>query len=144
MILIAIGAHRGAQRRNTDWRGSLQLLLREQILPVLILALELIVGTFNGSLLFLQLANLLLEHLHLVSFLQSAAYCALTVLQSLASFFVLTWILGVIVGATSVSDGLLEVLLLLLGQRVLCLVKTSGLFALLGVLLRVVRLEHDR
>ena len=47
----------------------MELLLGKQVLPVLILALELFVGALDGGLLLLKLADLLFEHLHLVTLL---------------------------------------------------------------------------
>lgn len=134
LTLSRIG--RRSKRSDADWNNRLQLLLGKEILPVLVLTFKLVISAFNGSLLLLQLANLLLKHFHLVTLLQSASDSTLTVLQSLASLFIDGWVCSVVIGATSVDDCLLHVLLLLLRQE-LGVLKTSGLLILLSMLLCV-------
>ena len=65
-----------------DWDDRGQLLFGEKVFPVLILTLELLIGALNGSLLLLQLADLLLEDLHLLTFLHSAPDSAFSVLEA--------------------------------------------------------------
>lgn len=63
-----------------DWDHGSELLLGEQVFPVLVLPLELIVGTFNGSFLFLKLAYLFFQDFHLLALLHPAADGAFSVL----------------------------------------------------------------
>jgi len=89
-------------------------LFGEEVFPVLILTLKLVIGTLNGSLLLLKLADLLLEDFHLLSFLHSAPDSAFSVLEALSGLLVGIRILGVVVRAAPVHNILLQVLLLLL------------------------------
>ena len=107
------------------------MLLGEEIFPVLVLALELFIGAFYGGFLLLQLAHLLFEYLHLVALLKPAANGTLAVLQPLARLLVVFRILSVIVGATTVNNCLLHILLLLLGQRIVSSLKTGRVIAFL-------------
>ena len=111
------------------------MLLGEEIFPVLVLALELFIGTFHGGFLLLKLANLLFKHLHLVALLEPTADGTLAVLQPLASLLVILRIRGIIVGAATVDDCLLQVLLLLLGQRIVSSLKTGRMITFLARLL---------
>ena len=106
-------------------------MLGEEIFPVLVLALELFIGAFYGSFLLFQLAHLLFEYLHLVALLKPAANGTLAVLQPLARLLVVFRILSVIVGATTVNNCLLHILLLLLGQRIVSSLKTGRVIAFL-------------
>lgn len=120
-----------AELSNSDWSDSLQLLLGEKVLPVLVLTDELLVGALNSRFLLLKLANFLLKHLHLVSLLQTASDGTLTILKSLARLFVLHGIIGVIIGAATIDNGLLHVLDLFLGQHGLRILEAGRVFALL-------------
>jgi len=119
------------------------LLLGKEVLPVLVLALKLIVGAFYGGLLLLQLADLLLKHFRLIALLQSASDGTLSVLQSLASLFVILWVRSVVIVATSVDDCLLQILLLLLRDE-LSVLKTRRLLILLSMLFGVMVLNCCR
>jgi len=63
-----------------DWDHGLELLLCEQVFPVLVLALELVVGTLDGSFLLLKLAYFFFQDFHLLALLHSAADSAFSVL----------------------------------------------------------------
>jgi len=130
---------------HLDGYDALELLLGEQILPVLVLSLQLFVCALDSSLGFLKLADLLLKHFHFLTFFHSAAHRALPVLQApikahfcylrygshlLPGFLVVVGVLSVVVSAAAVNDALFQVLQLLLGEvkrSVDCLVERRRL-----------------
>lgn len=65
-----------------DRNYVLQLLLAEQILPVLVLALELLVGTLDSSFLLLEFMDFFFKYLHLVAFLYSTPHRAFSILEA--------------------------------------------------------------
>lgn len=91
-------------------------MLGEEIFPVLILALQFVIGALLGSFLLFELSDLGFEDLDLLLFLGSAPHGALAVLLSLSSLLVVLGVLGIAVGAAAVHDVLRDVLLLLLGE----------------------------
>lgn len=100
-------------RGHCNGLTSLELLLSKQVLPVLVLALELLVCALEGGLLFLQLADLFLKNLHFLALLQTASHGRLTVLKSFSCLLVGAGVIGVVEVATAVDNLLLQVLLLL-------------------------------
>ena len=121
---------RSVERRNTNRYNSLQLLLGKQVLPVLVLAEQLLVRALHSGLLLLKLAHLLLEHLHLIPLLEPASDGALSILQSLARLFVGRGIISVVVGAAAIDNGLVHVFPLLLGQHGLRVLEAGRVLAL--------------
>jgi hypothetical protein len=91
-------------------------LLGEEVLPVFVLTLKLVIGTLLGSLLLFKLSDLGLEDLDFLLLLSSASDGALAILLSFSGLLVVERVLGVAVGAAAVHDVLRDVLLLLLGE----------------------------
>jgi len=79
----------------------------EEILPVLILAFELFVGTVHGSFLLLKLAYLLFKSLDLLALFHTASNCTFSVLQSLPSLLVVRGVFSIVIVACPVLDLLL-------------------------------------
>ena len=129
--LIMQGARsRSVERRNTDRYDSLQLLLGKEVLPVLVLADQLLVSALHRSLLLLELAHLLFQHLHLIPLLETASDGTLSILQSLARLFVGRRIVCVVIGAAAIDNGLVHVLSLLLGENGLRVLEACRVLAL--------------
>ena len=91
------------------------LLPSEHFLPLLVLMLERRVCLQDGLVLPLELPDLLLELFDLLALLETAPDCTLSVLQSLAGFFVERGVLCIAVAARAIGYFLLKVLHFLLG-----------------------------
>lgn len=86
-------------------------MLREEVLPVLVLTLKLVVSTLNGGFLALKLSDLLLKFLHLLSLLHTTTDSRFSVLKAFSCLFVLIGLLGVVLKLSlPVLDLLLHVL----------------------------------
>jgi hypothetical protein len=102
--------------------GLLELLFSKELLPVSVLPLELLIGALHCGLLLGHFSQLVLQKCDLLLLLLATADCTLSILESLASLFVLGWIFGIGKGALLVRNLLLYVLTLLLGELFTCLV----------------------
>ena len=72
----------GGRCLHGNGNDALELLLGKQVLPVLVLTLELLVCALHGSLLLLQLANNFLEAFKLLALFHSASHCTLAILEA--------------------------------------------------------------
>ena len=93
---------------------TLQLLLGEEVFPVLILALELFVSAINSGLFLLQSTNLFLENLNFLPLLHATSDSTFTVLKSLSSFLIGIRVLLVVICSASINYRLFDILLLFL------------------------------
>jgi hypothetical protein len=77
--------------------------------------LEPTIGSFKIVVLLLELLNLLLKSLLMSLFAMSGAHSRLSVLESLSGLLVLHGIFKIGVGSIFIDDGILQILLLLIG-----------------------------
>ena len=93
---------------------TLQLLLGKEVLPVLILALELFVSAIDSGLFLLQSTNLFLKNLNFQPLLHATSSSTFTVLKSLSSFLIGSRVLLVVICSASINYRLFDILLLFL------------------------------
>lgn len=116
LISTPVGVIRKVRRCLLNRRDHLELLFSEEVFPVLVLSLKLLVGTLNCGLLLVEFSDLFLKDVDLLLLLLAAPHGTLPVLESLTSLLVLVWIVLIGENSSLILNLLLNILLLLLGK----------------------------